>query len=76
MENWAYLGAGWIHQILVSLDTLALFKAITVDDLGLCITRDDEDDIPCGAVLQGADLVAAKTRHSSRSAHNSYSRSI
>lgn len=59
MKNSAYLGAGWINQVLVSLDTLALFEAITVDDLGLCIASDDKDGVPCSAVLQGSDLVAA-----------------
>ena len=59
--NSAYLGAGRVDQVLISLDALALFKAVAVNDLGLRVAGNDEDDVPCGAVLQGPDLVAAHT---------------
>ena len=61
LYNSAYLGAGRVDQVLISLDALALFKAVAVNDLGLRVAGDDEDDVPCGAVLQGPDLVAAHT---------------
>lgn len=54
----AYLGVGHIYDVLVSLRTLYDIEAITVQNLGLRIARNHQDDITSVAVLQGPDLMA------------------